>query len=223
MAVRRLVDGGIEHVGDRGEQVDIGRQGRTLARCDARPMDQQRRVTDRLELRHAGLTPDICAIADLAQIVTVIRAHDECGIRPQVVGIERIENAPEPVIDHRQLGAVVRPQVAGLAFGQGAGFERTGDVGRPHDPVFVPRLVEVATGPWLRRVKRLVRIELVDEQEPSVVVRRGIDQEPGGVDHGAWARPVGFFSEERAGSVVAAFEPVQTEVLLVEPTASAGG
>ena len=43
--------------------------------ADARPVDQQRRVPERLELGDAGLAPDVVAVADVAEVVAVVGAR----------------------------------------------------------------------------------------------------------------------------------------------------
>ena len=58
-------------------------------------------------MRHAGFAEDVL----LAEIVAVIGAQNHRGIVPQLLLVDDVEQATEPVIDHRQLGAVVGADV----------------------------------------------------------------------------------------------------------------
>ncbi len=147
---------------------------------DARPVDEQRHVAQRLVLRHPGLAPDVLPAAHVAQVVAVVGAHDHGRVVPQPAVVERRHHLAEPVVDHRQLGAVVGPDVAGLGAVEITPRDTPADhVRRPDDQVAVPRLVLVAAEPRRRRVEGLVRVELVDEEQEAVVLRRGAAQPVG--------------------------------------------
>ena len=78
---------------------------------------------------------------------------------------ERVQQPAEPRVDHRELAAVLRAHLSRLALVDDALGDRADRVRRPDEvlrpipPVVVHRRVR------LGRVERLVRIELVDEQE----------------------------------------------------------
>ena len=55
----------------------------------------------------------------LAEVVAVVGAEDERRRVPRVVPIDDLDDPPEPVVDHRELGAVLAPQVTALALGAG--------------------------------------------------------------------------------------------------------
>ena len=48
----------------------------------------------------------------------MVGAHDDRGVVPQRVLVDRVDQAAEPRVDHRELGAVVGAEVTRLAFGQ---------------------------------------------------------------------------------------------------------
>ena len=117
----------------------------------------------------------------VAEVVAVVGAHDDGGGVPQILRVEFIEELAEPVIDHRQLGAVVVADLAGLGLGDRAGRRTADDVRRPHEPAHrevVRRQWDVVVHrrPRLGRVERFVRVELVDEQHPPIVRRRFVPQ-----------------------------------------------
>ena len=56
------------------------------AGLDARPGDQQRDVPERLVDGDGRLPPDVL----LAQVVAVVGAHDDGGVTPQVVPVDRV-------------------------------------------------------------------------------------------------------------------------------------
>ncbi len=119
------------------------------------------------------------------------------------------------VVDHRELGAVVRPDVATLGLGQRSGRDATHRIRRPHEPIAEPPGVVVHRRPRLGGVERFVRVELVDEQEPRLVLLRGLIDPVRGRPHGARAGEVVFLAEPGASVVVmAATEPI---VLDAEP------
>ena len=126
--------------------------------------------------------------------------HDSDVIAETVNGVEHLT---EPVVDHREFRAVVAADVRSLPRGEDTSLEGTHRIGRPDQPLPFP--VRVIHGcPRFRGVEGLVRIELVDEQQEAVVVRRGHIQPFGGRPHRPRAREVGFISEPGARVVVRA-------------------
>ena len=77
------------------------------ARRDARPRHQQRDVARARVDRHLRLAPH----AALAEVVAVVGAEDHRRGVPCVAAIDHVEDPTEPVVDHRELGAVLRPQM----------------------------------------------------------------------------------------------------------------
>ena len=222
--VGAVPDGHPVEVGDGGEKVHVGGQGVAgTTACPPRPRHQQRRVPDGLELRHVGLAPHIPAVPLVTQVVAVVGADHEGRVVPEAALVEGVEDASEPVVDHRELRAVVGTDVATLAFGQVAATDGPVGIRRPDDPLLVPRLILVASDPRGRGVERLVGVELVDEQEPAVVVRGGVAQEPGGLGHGARTRVVGLFAEERSGTVVGLLAGFEAGHAAPPPATLAGG
>ena len=163
-----------EQVEQRGVQVDRG--GERVARpgVAAGPRDEQRDVAERLVDRHPRLAPDVL----LAEVVTVVGAEDHRRVVPQSVAVDGVEHATEPVVDHRQLGAVTGAHLPGLALVEHALLDPAVHVRRPDQVGLVP-VVVVHRRVGLGRVERLVRIELVDEQQEAVV-RAGVVVEPPG-------------------------------------------
>ena len=124
-------------------------------------------------LPHTSLRPDSPGAAIdrfLTQVVAVIGAHDDGGRLPEIVGVEPVEQFAEMMIDHRELGAVVRTDVARLGFAQCTGGDPADGVRRPDEPVAEPLGLVVHRRPRLRGVERFVWVEFVDEQEPRIVL-----------------------------------------------------
>ena len=103
----------------------------------------------------------------LAEVVAVVGAEDERGGVPRVVAVDHVEDAAEPVVDHRELGAVLAAQVDALPLGE-ARLLLAPRVRRPDEPLALPVGV-VAARPRLRGVERLVRVELVDDEQRALV------------------------------------------------------
>ena len=160
-----------EQIEQRRVQIDVGGERVARARRHARPRDQQRRVADRLPQGDGRLAPGVL----LAEIVSVIGAHDHGRVVPQSLLIERVEHPAEPMVDHRELRAVAGPDLARLTRRQHAARQTRARVGRPDQMRAFPIRV-VARGPGLGRIEGLVRIELVDEEQEALVVRRVIDE-----------------------------------------------
>ena len=128
---------------------------------------EQRRVAEVRVHRDAGLAERVA----LAEVVAVIGAQHDRGVVPELLRVELVEDAAEPVVDHRQLRLVVGADLARLRRLQPALGDGLGRVRRPDEPRAFPRVV-VTRRPRRRRVERLVRIELVDEQQEALVVAR---------------------------------------------------
>ncbi len=191
-----------EGVAQRGVEVDGGRERAAHPRLDSGPGDEQRDVAHLGVNGHRRLAPR----ASLAQVVAVVGAEHDRGGVPGIMTLDDIEDATEPVVDHRQLGSVLRPHVPCLALGEpGAGCITR--VRRPDEALALP-LGVVARRPGLGHVEGLVRIELVDHEQRSLMRfarRRELAVEPLGCrDHRARAGEVGLFAEPGAGRVVAA-------------------
>ena len=168
-----------EQVGQGGEQVNTGRQGVAGARGDARVADHQGDVAEGIVDRHAGLSPDVL----LAQVVPVVGAHHDQGVLGQSLVFDGLEDPPQPVVDHRQLGTVAGPQAPGAGLAQNALRDRPLHVGRPdHRRALIVGVVH--RGPGLRGVEGLVRVEFVDEQEEPVVPARVLLDPAGSGGHG---------------------------------------
>ena len=102
-AVGALAQADAEHVGEGGEDVDRGGQRVADAGRHAGAADHQRDVADRLVDRAARLAPDVL----LAEVVAVVGADHHHGVVRQALGVDRVQQLAEPVVDHRQLGAVL--------------------------------------------------------------------------------------------------------------------
>jgi hypothetical protein len=97
-----VVDVDAEHVGEGGEQVDVGGERVAGAAAGpARPGHEERGVAERLELRDVGLAPDVAAVAFVAEVVAVVGADHEGGVVPEAALVEGIEDAAEPVASTR--------------------------------------------------------------------------------------------------------------------------
>ncbi len=195
--VRAMLHIDVEQVDERREDVRRRRQRRDPGRLDARPRDHQRDVAQRLVRGHAGLAPDVL----LAQVVTVVRADDDGRVLPEAVALDRVHHLAEPGVDHRQLAAVGGPDLVRLALVEHALLQRAANVGRPDQVRPLPRVV-VHRRVRLRRVERLVRVELVDEEEEAVVVAGVVVQPRGRRCHRLRAGEVLLLAEVPARVVV---------------------
>ncbi len=63
---------------------------------------------------HLRLAPD----APLAEVVAVVGAQDDGGGVPGLVPVDDVEDPSQPVVDHRELGAVLAAQVHALPVRQ---------------------------------------------------------------------------------------------------------
>ena len=109
------------------------------------------------------------------------------------------------MVDHRQLGPVVTADVSRFAFVEKATAASADHIGRPDEPIALPRFVGVAVGPLGRGVEWFVRVELVDEQQPPLVVTRvrsGIGQPCRSGTHRLRTREIVLRAEVRSGAVV---------------------
>ena len=136
----------------------------------------------------------------------MVGTHDQRSVVPQPLLVEPVQNLPEPVIDHRELGPIVGPHVAALPLRKGSLGDGAVGIGRPDKPLLVPRLVEISACPRHRRVEWLMGIELVHKQEPPIMMRGGFGQETSGRAHRHRPRVVLLSPKERASPVVT---PVQ--------------
>src|SRR4029453_11921016 len=105
------------------------------------------------------------------------------------------------VIDHAELRAVLGAYLARFALGKDAAAHAAVDVGRPDQGRPLHPGV-VARRPGLGRVERLVRVELVHEQEEALVVRRLLFEPTRGGRHGAGPGKVCLAPEPAARVVV---------------------
>ena len=153
----------------------------------------------------------------------MISTDDYCRRVPEVLRVELVEDTPEPVIDHRQLRAVVGSDLARLCFAQSARGLTSDDVRRPDEAIgeravlIDPRFVVVHRRPWLGRVEWFMRVELVDEQHPPAIVLWHIVQPGCGRTHGARTREV-FFGP-KPGATVVVVSTSELRVVDVEPLA----
>jgi len=150
--------GDAELLGQRREQIDARRQrvDRAAAR-HAGPVHQQGDVAERAVDRHRRLAPPPA----LAEVVAVVGAHDHAGGRPEIVTIKGIQDPPEPVVDHRELRAVLGPHLPALALVERPVAARVTRVRRP-DEMRTRPLGVVHRRVRLGGVEGLVRVELVD-------------------------------------------------------------
>ncbi len=195
-----------EDVAQRRENIDA--RGQCVARpgFDAGPADHQRDVSERLVHRHGWLAPDVA----LAEVVAVVRAHDDGRVIEGVVPFERCHHFAEPVVDHRELAAVLGAHLERLPFVEHAFALGRGVVWRPDQVGALPGIV-VHAGVGVGRIEWLVGVELVDEEEEPVV-RAGVVIDPtGGGGHGL-----------RPGEVLFAAE-VAARVVVRHPAAAEGG
>ena len=139
----------------------------------------------------------------LAEVVAVIGAEHHPGRPGQPDVVDRPEQAAEPVVDHRQLGAVV---VAEPACPPRVELPTRNGVDEVRGPDLqlgaVPELV-VHPGVGQRRVEGLVGVELVDHQEEPVVGRRRVADPTGRGPHGPRTGEVLLAPEPGPGVVVA--------------------
>ena len=101
-----------EKVAKRGEDIDTRREGVTFACFEARPLHHQWDVPERFVDGHGRLAPDVA----LAEVVAVVRAEDDGRVVHQAVAFERFHDLAEPVVDHRQLAAVLGTHLERLAL-----------------------------------------------------------------------------------------------------------
>ena len=71
-------------------------------------------MPQRFIVGHAGFAEQIF----LAEIVAVVSADNHSSLLPQILRVDHIEQLAEPMIDHRQLRAIVRANVVCLLRGQ---------------------------------------------------------------------------------------------------------
>ena len=128
--------------------------------------------------------------------------HDRCVV-PEIITIDRVENATKPVVDHRQFGSVVRPELHGLGLGKRPAADRVSAVRGPDHQLLIA-LVVVFERPRLGRVEGLVRIELVDKEEEAFVGPGIVVKPLRRCCHRLRPGEVGFLAEIGAGIVVAA-------------------
>ncbi len=150
----------------------------------------------------------------------MVGADDDRRRLPQPPLLQGGEDLTDPMVDHGELGPVVGADLAPLALAQPPRPDRTDVVGRPDQQLAVPVGV-VAAEIRRRRVERLVRVELVDEQEEGRVVRRAMPHPVRRRPHRARPGEVLLGAEERARAVVAAVARVEAEPLLPIPPAAA--
>ena len=189
--------------------MQIGGSGQCVAcaalRFGARPPHHHRGVPKRSVHGQRWLAPHVAAVhIGLAEVVAVIGADDNCSVVPTLGGIELIHHPAEPVIDHRQLAAVLGADLARFVGREHAIGERTNFVWRPDEIGALPIGV-VHRCPRLGCVEWFVRIELVDPQEEPLargaVMRSVIAQPACGGGHGARPWEV-VFGHEVATRVV---------------------
>ena len=154
----------------------------------------------------------------------MVRADDHRRRLPQSPLRQRREHLADPVVDHGQLGAVVGPQLLPLAGAQAPGPHRADVVGRPDQQLALPAGV-VTPRPRRRRVERLVRVELVHEEQegrrPGVRRRRPPAQPVGRRAHHPRPWEVQLLAEERPRAVVGPVERARpTEPVPPEPAAA---
>ena len=169
-----------------------------ISRVPARPPDEQGDATQLAVDRGGRLAEQVV----LAQVVTVVGADHDPGAARQARLVDGLQEAAQPVVDHRQLGPVVVAQVTGpdrvqQAAGQGADEVRGPD--GPLGPLLVP-VVERRVG--LGGVEGLVGVELVHQQEEPVVARRRGGDPLGRRPHGARTGEVLLGPEPGPGVVV---------------------
>jgi hypothetical protein len=189
----------VEHLRDRRVQIDVGGERVDGARLNARPRDEQRRVSEIGVHRYPRFTESVA----LTEVMPMVSAQDDRGVVPEMLCVELVEDATEPVVDHRDLRLVVGAYLPRRVGPQPRFRDRLRGVRRPDEPRPVP-LVVVARRPRIRRVERLVRIELVDEQEEAVVETRARPQPFGRGPHRARPGEVVFRAKPSAGLVVTA-------------------
>lgn len=149
--------------------------------------NHQRNVPKRFIDRHTGLAPDIL----LAQIVPMISAQNNKGILPEVLGIERIHDLAEPMIDHGELATIAGTYLLRLPFGQDTFLDRTLHIGWPDQMRAFPVLV-IHGGIGFGRVEGFMRVELVDKEEEALMLS-GIFLQPFGCrGHGTGTGKIRF-------------------------------
>src|ERR1700723_3337511 len=156
-----------ENFRQRRTYIDISRQRIDISVADSRHRNQQRSMPERFVNRHRWFAPDVL----LAEIMPVIGAYDHRSIVVKSAALDRREQFAEPRVDHRQLRAVARANLRRLLACEHAMRQRPAHVRRPDHVRSLPRRI-VHRGVRLRRVERLVRIELVDEQHKTIVTAR---------------------------------------------------
>ena len=101
----------------------------------------------------------------------MVGTEDDRRVLPEVVLVDGGEDVAEPAVDHRELSAVAGPKLARAPVVKDALADAADDVGRPDEVRPFPVGV-VHRGIGLRGIERLVRVELVYEQEEAIVVWR---------------------------------------------------
>ncbi len=147
-------------------------------------------MAQRLVCRNRRLPPRVL----FPQIVAVVRAHDDSRVVPQLVAIDRLDQASEPGVDHGELGPVGRSYLVRLPWREHVLADRRVDVWRPDQVWPLPGVV-IHGRVWFRRIERLMRVELIDEEQEAVVVPGVLIEPAGGRRHRPWAREVGLFAE----------------------------
>ena len=192
-----VAGGQIEDVIERCIDVDIGGQSIDAAGVYPGHVHHQRCMTHWLEVRNPGFTEDIT----LAEIVAVIRAENDDGVVPESVFVHGIQQFTKPVIDHAELGAVVRAHVVCLACVDHTPFHGFHGVRWPDDEIFGPiRIVFVCPGFW--RIERLMGIKFVDEEHEPVVKARVLIEPVGRGLHGTRPGKIKLLAKPGACGVV---------------------
>ena len=194
-----------EQVAERRVDVDVGRERVGRPGRDAGRAHEQRRVAERLVDRAARLAPDVL----LAEEVAVVGADDHGGVVTPAGPVERVEEPAEPRVDHRELRAVLRADLAAVALGEHALLDPADGVRRPDEMARAVPIGVVHRRVRLRRVERLVRIELVDEQQEASVVGRLLLEPARRLAHDARAGEVVFAAEPAPRVVVGRVHPAE--------------
>ena len=86
----------------------------------------------------------------------------------------------------------------------------TMNIGRPDNPLLIPRSVVIHTGPGRRSVERFMRVEFINEKKPSIMMGGSVAKETLSVHHRLRTGVILLSSEKRSRPVISSCGSIDT-------------